>query len=102
MQWTWSHCWAQLKQASTHVHGHTPSGLPPAGAPWPPPATQLAPLPVTAVFHSPLARAAQTARAICEGRAVPATQLPALREVDLYGFQVGMARAISALDSDMM
>lgn len=94
-----------LGTAQTGLHPRTWSHTvrtPPAGAPWPPPATQLAPLPVTAVFHSPLARAAQTARAICEGRAVPATQLPALREVDLYGFQVGMARAISALDSDMM
>ncbi|MEW5306622.1 MAG: hypothetical protein WDW38_007929 [Sanguina aurantia] len=75
-------------QGSSDLSVLSPKGIVQAGAA----RDMLAPLPVTAVFHSPLARAAQTARAICEGRAVPATQLPALREVDLYGFQ-GLIKA---------
>jgi broad specificity phosphatase PhoE len=40
------------------------------------------------LFVSPLRRAQQTADIVAAGRDLPATMLPALREIDLYSFQV--------------
>jgi len=41
-----------------------------------------------ALIHSPLARAAETARIVWGDRDGPVTELPTLREVDLYAMQV--------------
>ena len=41
-----------------------------------------------ALIHSPLARAAETARIVWGDRDGPVTELPRLREVDLYAMQV--------------
>ena len=40
------------------------------------------------LFVSPLTRAKQTADIIAKGQELPTTMLPALREIDLYSFQV--------------
>lgn len=40
------------------------------------------------LFVSPLRRAQQTADIVAASRDLPATMLPALREIDLYSFQV--------------
>ena len=41
-----------------------------------------------ALYHSPLARADQTAQIVWGSRSGPVTVLPSLREIDLYSFQV--------------
>ena len=56
--------------------------------------TQLRGCDFDALIHSPLARAAETARIVWGDRDGPITELPTLREVDLYAFQV-CAHALS-------
>ena len=43
-----------------------------------------------ALYHSPLARADQTAQIVWGSRSGPVTVLPSLREIDLYSFQVAI------------
>ena len=44
-----------------------------------------------ALFQSPLRRARDTAEVVWGGRTGPVATLPALREIDLYSFQVSAA-----------
>jgi broad specificity phosphatase PhoE len=44
------------------------------------------------LFISPLTRATQTAEIIAGDRDLDTTMLPALREIDLYSFQVRQGR----------
>ena len=57
--------------------------------PPPPPPPQLADRDFECLFVSPLKRTVQTADVVWGGRKAPVMQLPSLREIDLYSFQVG-------------
>ena len=50
-----------------------------------------------ALIHSPLARAAETARIVWGDREGPVTELPTLREVDLYAMQVCLVPLLSTM-----
>lgn len=52
------------------------------------PPVQLAGWDFTSMFVSPLKRAVQTSEIVWGGRKAPVVQLPSLREIDLYSFQV--------------
>jgi probable phosphoglycerate mutase len=65
-------------------------------------ATALAPLPVQAVYSSPLSRARETARRIAEARDVPLRLEPRLREQS-FGEWEGMSRAeVMAKDAERL
>lgn len=65
-------------------------------------AAALAPLPVNAVYSSPLSRARETGRRIAEAREVPLRQEPRLRE-QCFGEWEGLSRAeVLAADADRL
>ena len=58
-------------------------------------AVQLRPERFDVLYYSPLARASQTATIVWGDRQGRIKELPSLREIDLYDFQVGSIHSCS-------